>query len=179
MYLDCEPADGYRRDQSVFGDCISIEDDMGVLVRYNSGAVMTYHLTAYSPWEGYRIAFNGTKGRLEYDVHENSYVSGSEDDANRQTFAMPRTSTLMSQHALSFVRIGANQLKWKLKWPKEVTAEVTFVCYVMFFAPGTEADPLGRAADHVDGAQSILTGIAANQSFATGLPVTVKQLLDL
>ena len=26
---------------------------------------MTYHLTAYSPWEGYRVLFNGTRGRLE------------------------------------------------------------------------------------------------------------------
>ena len=29
-------------------------------------------------------------------------------------------------------------------------------------------DPLMRAADHVQGAQSILTGIAANIAFATG-----------
>lgn len=32
-------------------------------------------------------------------------------------------------------------------------------------------DPFGRSANHIDGARSILTGIAANQSFATGLPV--------
>ena len=41
---------------------INIEDDMAVLVRYASGAKMSYHLTAYSPWEGFRVAFNGTKG---------------------------------------------------------------------------------------------------------------------
>jgi hypothetical protein len=44
---------------------------------------------------------------------------------------------------------------------------------------GAEADPLGRAAGHVDGALSILTGIAANQSMATGQPVRVRDLLDL
>ena len=33
------------------GDGINIEDDMAVLVRYASGAKMSYHLTAYSPWE--------------------------------------------------------------------------------------------------------------------------------
>lgn len=42
------------------------------------------------------------------------------------------------------------------------------------FLPTREHDPLGRAADHEDGAMSILTGIAANQSFATGLPVQVE-----
>jgi|EP01047_Picozoa_sp_COSAG01_P016124 predicted dehydrogenase len=49
LYLDPAEQDGYRRDQSVFGDGIDIEDDMAVLVRYKSGAKMSYHLTAYSP----------------------------------------------------------------------------------------------------------------------------------
>ena len=44
------------------------------------------------------------------------------------------------------------------------------------FAPAGE-DPLGLRASHVDGAHSILTGIAANQSFATGLPVKVADLV--
>lgn len=49
MYLDAEKEDSYYRDQSVFGDGISIEDTMGVMVRYRSGAVLTYSLTAYAP----------------------------------------------------------------------------------------------------------------------------------
>ena len=56
MRSDPAEDDGYRRDQSVFGDGINIEDDMAVLVRYANGAKMSYHLTAYSPWEGYRCA---------------------------------------------------------------------------------------------------------------------------
>ena len=36
---------------AVAGDGIDIEDDMAVLVRYANGAKMSYHLTAYSPWE--------------------------------------------------------------------------------------------------------------------------------
>lgn len=34
MYLDAEKDSGYIRDRSVFGDDISIEDTMAVLVRY-------------------------------------------------------------------------------------------------------------------------------------------------
>jgi predicted dehydrogenase len=86
MYLEAEHEDGYLRDRSVFGEGISIEDDMAVLVRYQNRAMMSYHLTAYSPWEGYRVAFNGTKGRLECEVHENSYVSGSSEDTNLPEF---------------------------------------------------------------------------------------------
>ncbi|NLW55850.1 MAG: Gfo/Idh/MocA family oxidoreductase, partial [Firmicutes bacterium] len=46
MYLDAEHEDGYYRDQSVFGDGISIEDTMGVLVRYKNKAILTYSLNA-------------------------------------------------------------------------------------------------------------------------------------
>jgi hypothetical protein len=40
-----------------------------------------------------------------------------------------------------------------------------------------EEDPLQRAASHVDGAMSILTGIAANRSMRTELPVKVADLV--
>ena len=40
-----------------------------------------------------------------------------------------------------------------------------------------EPDRFNRAASHVDGAMSILTGIAANQSIATGLPVEISRLV--
>jgi hypothetical protein len=73
MYLDAETDDGYLRDRNVFDGEISIEDDMAVLVRYASGASMTYHLTAYSPWEGYRVMFNGSAGRLELEVVESTW----------------------------------------------------------------------------------------------------------
>jgi hypothetical protein len=33
---------------NVFADDITIEDDMSVLVKYDTGVTMTYHLTAYS-----------------------------------------------------------------------------------------------------------------------------------
>ncbi|KAF2669152.1 NAD(P)-binding protein [Microthyrium microscopicum] len=68
LYLDAEHEDGYLRDQSVFGDGISIEDTMNVMVKYQNGAVMTYSLTAYAPWEGFRVNFNGTKGRWQMEV---------------------------------------------------------------------------------------------------------------
>ena len=79
MYLDAEPEDGYQRDQSVFGDGINIEDTMGVLVQYQNKAILTYSLVAYQPWEGYRIAINGTKGRIEMNIVEQSYVNSLGD----------------------------------------------------------------------------------------------------
>jgi hypothetical protein len=75
LYYDAEHEDGYYRDQSVFGDGISTEDTMGLLVRFKNKAIMTYSLNAYCPWEGLRVMFNGTKGRLELNVVEKPFVT--------------------------------------------------------------------------------------------------------
>src|SRR4051812_18898202 len=64
LYVDAAEHDGYRRDQDVFGPGVTIEDDLAVLVTYAGGASMSYHLTAYAPWEGYRVMINGSHGRL-------------------------------------------------------------------------------------------------------------------
>jgi predicted dehydrogenase len=176
MYLEAEHEDGYLRDQSVFGDGISIEDDMAVLVRYRNRATMSYHLTAYSPWEGYRVAFNGTMGRLEYEVHENSYVSGSAEDTN-----LPEL-----RDAQEIVVDEPASILIRPLWGRPLSVDIasgegghgggdTRMLDAIFV--GGQDDPLGHAADHVAGAMSILTGIAANQSFASGLPVQVSSLV--
>ncbi len=67
---------------------------MGVVVRYQNNVTMTYHLTAYSPWEGYHIGFNGTKGRLEIHLEENSYrepgTMGSLEASAKEITEAPR-----------------------------------------------------------------------------------------
>ncbi|WP_245236790.1 hypothetical protein [Streptomyces sviceus] len=73
LYLDAERDDGYLRDRNVFDGPVTIEDDMALVVRHARGATMTYHLTAYSPWEGYRVMFNGSAGRLELEVEESRW----------------------------------------------------------------------------------------------------------
>ena len=66
LYLDNEKYDGYFRDRCVFRPDINIEDTMNVIVKYKTGATLSYSLNAFNAWEGYTIAFNGTKGRLEH-----------------------------------------------------------------------------------------------------------------
>jgi predicted dehydrogenase len=179
MYLDCESADGYIRDQNVFGDGISIEDEMGVMVRYQNRAVMTYHLCAFAPWEGYRVNFTGTKGRLEFEVVEKAYVSGGEGDhnlANNIKGAAPQeivepTSLVFRPHW------GPPQ---KIEIPETNQGGHGGADTIMLediFGSKPVHDPLARAATHEAGAMSIMTGIAANRSMATGLPVRVRDLL--
>jgi predicted dehydrogenase len=70
LYVDCESEDGYRRDGCVFRDDIDSFDTMNLSVRYSNGVQMSYSLNAAMPFEGYRLAFNGTLGRLEVRDHE-------------------------------------------------------------------------------------------------------------
>jgi hypothetical protein len=47
------------------------------------------------------------------------------------------------------------------------------------FSPNPPPDPYHRAASHVDGAASVLVGIAANQSMQTGQMVCIEDLFPL
>ena len=169
MYLDAEADDGYQRDQSVFGDGISIEDTMGVMVRYSNKAILTYSLNAYMPWEGYRIAFNGSKGRIEMSIVEKSYVNAGGDRSLE--------GAVEGKHIVVHPMFDA---------PYEVQVDEgegghgggdPVLLNDLFGTP--DEDIYHRAADHRDGARSIMTGIAANQAIRTGLPVRIKDLISL
>ncbi|MEI8093845.1 MAG: Gfo/Idh/MocA family oxidoreductase [Spirochaetales bacterium] len=167
IYLDAEKDDGYVRDQSVFGDGISIEDTMSLLVRYQTGAVMSYQLVAYSPWEGFRVNFTGTKGRLEADILERSYVSLA-GPREMEGAANSRKITVRPQFAPPYeVEIPEGEGGHGGGDPVLLND--------IFGTPGP--DPFHRAASHIDGAMSILTGIAGNKSIRTGLPVEVDSLV--
>lgn len=178
MYLEAEHEDGYLRDRSVFSDGISIEDDMSVMVRYRNRATMTYHLTAYSPWEGYRVMFNGTKGRLEYEVTENPYVSGSDNDTNRPDIRDAQEVEVHESARILIRPLHSAPLEIEVVSEEGGHGGGDTRLLDDIFNPHPADDPLKRAADHKAGAMSILTGIAANQSFATGLPVKVAELVQ-
>src|SRR5688572_1163589 len=76
LYLENEHHDAYWRDRCVFRPEIDIEDTLNALVTYDTGALLTYSLNAFNAWEGYTVAFNGTKGRLEHSIVERAYVNG-------------------------------------------------------------------------------------------------------
>lgn len=169
LYFDPEKEDGYLRDQNVFGDGISIEDTMNLVVGYKNGAQLSYSLTAYSPWEGFRIAFNGTKGRIELDEMEQSYIAAGNSHIG--------DGLSKSQRLLVFPHW---EKPWEVEIPKGVGGHGGGDIVMLEDLFGTrKKDPLNRAAGHRDGALSILTGVAANRSFATGLPVAIDSLLDL
>ncbi|MFA6816483.1 MAG: Gfo/Idh/MocA family oxidoreductase [Lentisphaeria bacterium] len=178
LYYNAEKEDGYYRDQSVFGDGISIEDNMSVMVRYKNKAVMTYCLCAHCPWEGYRIVFNGTKGRLEFNVVERAF----DDPGVKQDF-----NEFGKEAEEKDRKNMIPEILFQPLWGK--AREITYDCSDKSGHGGGDAkllknvfegvtdDPFGHAADFHDGAESILTGIGANISIKTGLPVNVQDLI--
>jgi predicted dehydrogenase len=185
LYLEAEHVDGYHRDQNVFAPGVTIEDDLAVLVRYATGATMTYHLTAYAPWEGYRFMVNGSKGRLELEVVESDHVAPAAAGGLKGAQLHGDTAAAEAGGYTLTVRPF-----WQPPYQVEVPgyarqghggadARMTEVLFGPDRAGSGAPDQLGRAATERDGAASLLVGLAGNASLATGAPVRVADLLDL
>lgn len=173
LYLDAEAETGYIRDRNVFGEPITIEDTMAVVVRYNTGAVMSYCLVAYSPWEGLRIAITGTKGRVEMDIEESVthlLGDGQSLQASKGPFkrARIRAFPMFGQPYEVEVPIGEGG-----------HGGADPVMLEQIFSPNPPPDPYHRAASHIDGAASVLVGIAGNQSMKSGQMVDIETLFPL
>ncbi|MCB0835629.1 MAG: Gfo/Idh/MocA family oxidoreductase, partial [Bacteroidetes bacterium] len=65
LYVNNEKHDGYIRDNCLFRHEINIYDKMSAQIKYANDVILNYSLTTYSPFEGWRVAFNGTDGRIE------------------------------------------------------------------------------------------------------------------
>ncbi len=169
LYLDHECHDGYFRDRCVFSDEIDIEDTMHLTVGYRGGALMSYSLHAFMPWEGYVVSFNGSKGRLEHKCQETTYING---DGTVPGELKPEGTTInvfphfQSPYALDvWTGTGGH-------------GGGDPVMLADLFAPNPPEDKYQRAADHRSGAWSILTGVAGNRSIATGAPVRIDELVQ-
>ncbi|GAA1235705.1 putative dehydrogenase [Microbacterium phyllosphaerae] len=179
LYLDAEEHDGYRRDLDVFSEGITIEDNLALVVDYASGATMSYSLNAHSPWEGYRVAVNGTLGRVELEVVERGAVLAGEG-------LHPHIDpSLSGSDGTTSLRPEGERLIVQRHWEEAYEVSIDggdgghgggdeLLLSDVFEGPGD--DPLARPADWTDGIRSIAVGIAGNRSLETGLPVKVSEL---
>ena len=141
---------------------------MNLVVRYNTGAFMSYSLNAFTPWEGYQVAFNGTRGRLEHDCVESVYISG---DGRVQGETIPNgTKIRLYPHFKPARNIAVDVAKGGHGGGDNPLL-------VDIFSSHPPRDPYMRAADVAGGALSILTGVAANKSMRTGRPVCIDSLV--
>ena len=178
LYRDAEADSGYLRDRNVFRDDIDIYDQMSLNVRYRTGEVLTYSLTAYSPREGMRVTFNGDRGRIEYQefigTHMNRAVSPGEFKVEDKPGAEAEGET---------IRVFPHfKPSYIVPLPPATGAHggADDILTHSFFSPDAPStDSWGRFAGHEQGAASILVGIAARDSIRDNRPVTLTDLVPL
>ncbi|MEL0455474.1 Gfo/Idh/MocA family oxidoreductase [Flavobacteriaceae bacterium SZ-1-7] len=180
LYADNEKYDGYIRDNCLFRKEINIYDKMSAQVKYKNNVVLNYSLTTYSPFEGWRVAFNGTEGRIEawLDIpyQKNETVNQAEMHAKEMNQKL--------EEEAKFEPIIVHKL-----WKDYDVENVAFErgghgggdkrLHDKIFKTPNEADEYDRAAGVRDGAMSVLIGIAARKSIESGEPIKIAELTDL
>lgn len=165
IYADCEDVDGYFRDSCVFSEDIDIEDTMSLLVRYTNNIIMNYSLTAHSPYEGFRLAINGTEGRIEdEDFHGRM---GPFIGENKNGY----------HHNLKIYNRDDKEVRLQTPPAKDLHLGGDHLMLQALFRPNPVS---GRSdfADSREGVMASLVGIAANRSIKEGRPVYIRDLLD-
>ena len=160
LYINCEHYDGYFRDACLFRNEINIFDKMAATIKYANGVQVAYSLTAYSPYEGYRIAFNGTKGRMDAWIQS----SNPTNDVNYSEIVLFKNFSRRQYIPISSIEGSHGGSDDFLR--------------DQIFIPGTP-DPYRQCAGTRDGALSCLIGIAARNSIASGQAVKIGDLTTI
>ncbi len=182
LYVDNEKYDGYIRDNCLWREEIDIFDKMAVQVKYVNNVQVSYSLTTYSPFEGFRFAFNGKNGRIE--THEGipwrekmqedqAKLHDKEMDHSTHSNAEFKYHEIVSQRNFEdFKRIEFPFVR-RGHWGGDV------LMHNEIFR-GDVIDPKMRhAADVRDGSMAVLIGIAARKSIDEKRPVKISELTDM
>jgi predicted dehydrogenase len=158
LYVGPEKADGYHRDGCVFREDVDIPDTMNAVVRYSNGVNMSYSLNTFMPLEGYRLAFNGPKGRLEVrDYERQPWDPGEETE-------------------MYLIRNFGKREKIDIPKPEGGHGGGDDRLRDLIFRNPSVPEYM-RLPDSRAGAMSCLTGIAALKSGDLGRPIKISELL--
>ena len=160
LYVENEKYDGYLRDGCVWKEDIDIFDKMAVQIKYANKVQVSYSLTAYSPYEGYRISFNGTKGKLDAWIKERQPWEEEGFDEIQLTSNFGKREIFKISNTEGGHGGGDERMKQHIFLPNQT-------------------DPHRQAAGLRDGALAILTGIAARNSIDSGKPIKIADLTSI
>jgi len=171
LYRDAEADSGYLRDGCVFREEITTEDNYHSVFEYENGVRGVYTLVAYCPFEGHRIAFSGTRGRLEYTA------IGSADWAPG-TNATPGLADTAGRSLRAFLPgEGIRDVEIPKVTGGHGGADPG-LRHDFFIESWKSPERSPRMASLMEGCQAVLLGAAANVSMAEGRVVDVQGLLE-
>jgi len=179
LYVNNEHHDGYIRDSCLFRPEINIYDKMSAQIKYRDNTLVNYSLTTYSPYEGWKIAFNGTEGRIDawLDIPFMKGENISQSDMHELEMSQ-QDENLQSEPVI--VHKLWNDLEVKnATFQRGGHGGGDKLLHDQIFRTPGKADPYDRPAGVRDGAMSILIGIAARKSIESGHPVRIAELTDL
>lgn len=180
LYVDNEKYDGYIRDNCLFRNEINIYDKMSAQVKYKNNVILNYSLTTYSPYEGWRVSFNGTKGRIEawQDIPYFNEVKVDQAELHVREMGQDKRAEIYNE------QIVVHNL-----WEKHSVINVEMEkaghgggdkrLHDKIFRDSEKEDKFDRAAGLRDGVMSILIGIGARKSIESSNTVKIAELTDL
>ena len=181
LYVKNEQHDGYIRDGCVWSNEIDIYDKMSAQIIYANGVTANYSLTTYSPYEGWQIAFNGMKGRIE-TWEDIPYLQKTPDDqAKRHAVEMSNADDAVKGDLREILVMDNFQKEYEIFTTPKISGghgggDVRMQRRMFV---DTNDNPHHIMAGTRDGAMSILIGIAARKSIKEKRPVKISELTDL
>ncbi len=178
LYVKNEKHDGYIRDNCLFREDIDIYDKMSAQIKYKNDIIVNYSLTTYSPFEGWRIAFNGSEGRIEASLdipyEKNSKISQEEMHEKEMNQELIEEAT---KENIIVHKLWRNFKKYEISTKKGGHGGGDELLHESIFNDSIKSDLFDRSAGLRDGLMSILIGIAARKSIDSNHPVRIDDLI--
>ncbi|HVE60580.1 MAG TPA: Gfo/Idh/MocA family oxidoreductase, partial [Chitinophagaceae bacterium] len=181
LYVKNEHHDGYLRDGCVWRKEIDIYDKMSAQIKYANGVIVNYSLTTYSPYEGWRIAFNGFDGRIDTWQDIPYQEAAAIDQNQRHNLEMSQDKEAIPGQFRDIIVMGNFSKKHEvIKVPQYAGGHGggdKRMQNRIFRNP--KDNPHNILAGTRDGAMSLLIGVAARKSIEQKRPVNISELTDL
>lgn len=180
LYVANEQHDNYIRDNCLFRDEINIYDKMSTQVKYKNNVVLNYSLTTYSPYEGWKVAFNGTEGRIEafLDIPYMDDLAVDQAEMHAQEMDQSAEEPVRTKPIIVH-KLWQDYEKIEVPMERGGHGGGDKRLHEKIFGNPGMADPYKRAAGLRDGVMSILIGIASRNSIESGEKVRISELTNM
>jgi len=179
LYVNNEQYDGYIRDNCLFRNEINIYDKMSAQIKYRDNTYVNYSLTTYSPYEGWKIGFNGTEGRIDAWLDIPYINSANISQAEMHELEMSQEDDQLHRDPVIVHKLWEDFKINYVDYQKGGHGGGDKLLHDQIFKTPDKKDPFDRPAGVRDGAMSILIGVAARKSIESGKPVRIAELTDL